>query len=106
MFKTWSEMTDAEREAINRSEDIREARKEAMARGWEDREDDYPMGDPRRCPSHPNVVTSSADGLHDAPCGACEHASWEAEQDEDDPIVARRMGHPVRLSTLDDDTPF
>ena len=33
---------------------------------------DEELGDPRRCPRHPNVVTSSADGLHDAPCGQCE----------------------------------
>jgi hypothetical protein len=35
------------------------------------------VGDPRRCPRHPEVVTSSPDGLHDAPCNLCE-----AEQDE------------------------
>ena len=29
-------------------------------------------GDPRRCPRHPNVPTSSADGMFDAPCGSCE----------------------------------
>lgn len=25
---------------------------------------------------------------------------------EGDPVVARRMGHPIRLSQMDDDTPF
>jgi hypothetical protein len=29
-------------------------------------------GDARRCPRHPEVVTSSPDGLFDTPCGACE----------------------------------
>lgn len=33
------------------------------------------MGDARRCPSHPNEVTSSPDGMFDAPCGQCEHES-------------------------------
>jgi hypothetical protein len=37
------------------------------------------LGDPRRCPRHPHVKTSSNDGMHDAPCGACE-----AEMDLDD----------------------
>lgn len=27
---------------------------------------------PRRCPRHPDQVTSSDDGVFDAPCGACE----------------------------------
>lgn len=35
------------------------------------------LGDPRRCPIH-GCVTSSPDGLHDAPCGGCE-----AEMDEE-----------------------
>jgi hypothetical protein len=38
------------------------------------------MGDPRRCPHHPGVQTSSPDGMFDAPCGACEaesDASWQ-----------------------------
>ena len=34
---------------------------------WESR-----YGDPRRCPRHPGVETSSPDGLHDAPCPLCE----------------------------------
>jgi hypothetical protein len=36
------------------------------------------QGDPRRCPRHPNVVTSSPDGMFDAPCGACEAETDEA----------------------------
>lgn len=38
-------------------------------------------GDPRRCPRHPHVQTSSPDGLHDAPCGECEA---ESEREADD----------------------
>ncbi len=42
-------------------------------------------GDPRRCPAHPEVTTSSPDGLFDAPCGKCEAEmdGWE----EDAPAV-------------------
>lgn len=29
-------------------------------------------GDPRHCPIHRHVMTSSPDGMHDAPCGECE----------------------------------
>jgi hypothetical protein len=29
-------------------------------------------GDPRRCPHHPEVQTSSPSGLFDAPCHLCE----------------------------------
>lgn len=35
-------------------------------------------GDPRRCPHHPHVTTSSPDGLFDAPCGECEAEQYEA----------------------------
>lgn len=35
------------------------------------------QGDPRRCPRHPNIVTSSPDGMHDAPCGACEYEMYD-----------------------------
>lgn len=40
------------------------------------------LGDPRRCPRHPDQKTSSNDGMFDAPCGKCEHEietgqSWE-----------------------------
>ena len=37
-------------------------------------------GDARRCPRHPHVKTSSADGMHDAPCGECEAAmdDWDS----------------------------
>jgi hypothetical protein len=44
--------------------------------------DDLFTGDPRRCPRH-GTVTSSDDGMFDAPCGTCEaemDAQWEAER--------------------------
>lgn len=70
-------------------------------------------GNARVCPSHPWVVTSSPDGMFDCPCGVCE-AEMENmgphDQEpvvEDDPIIGRRMGHPVYLSQVeDDDVPF
>jgi hypothetical protein len=34
-------------------------------------------GDPRRCPSHPHVRTSSDDGMFDGPCWVCEQAMNE-----------------------------
>lgn len=36
--------------------------------------DDYPSGDPRRCPAHPDIVISSPDGLFDGVCAECEAA--------------------------------
>ncbi len=45
---------------------------------------DDASGDPRRCPVHPEVQTSSPDGLHDTPCGLCEYAiDLEAEESPD-----------------------
>lgn len=44
-------------------------------------EDVPPTGDPRRCQFHPHVRTSSADGMHDAPCGECEAESDLAAAD-------------------------
>lgn len=50
-----------------------------------------PEGDPRRCPRHPQVPTSSADGMFDAPCGVCE-----TEMDAD----AHRPDFDTALSTF------
>jgi hypothetical protein len=81
----------------------------------------FPEGDARRCPSHPNVKTSSPDGMFDAPCGRCEYEmsldadaeyastlidAQEAAETEHNPIVAYRMGHPIYLSDIPDDCPF
>jgi len=42
-------------------------------------------GDPRRCPYHGEII-SSPDGLHDAPCGACEAAMDEEPGAEPTPF--------------------
>jgi hypothetical protein len=58
---------------------------------WQDRQDDEgaALGDPRRCPRHPGEVTSSRDGMFDAPCGACEWAGQdEYEARRDGPSLA------------------
>ena len=53
-------------------------------------------GDPRRCPIHLHVETSSPDGMFDAPCHECESEAWEAYCDEQTaiegprPVVERR----------------
>lgn len=40
------------------------------------------LGDPRRCPVHPHVATSSPDGMFDTPCYECEgEMALQAEQD-------------------------
>lgn len=99
-----------------------------------DAHDRFDYGDARRCPRHPHITTSSPDGMFDAPCNACEremercplgcdaYADADSRCDacnaalalgddfmahaDDDPVVALRMGHPVRLSDIDDDVPF
>lgn len=75
-------------------------------------------GDPRRCPVHPWINISDPLGMFDAPCGRCEYEMEvghdlddtegpDQAPDPNDPVVATRMGHPVRLSDLpDDDIPF
>ena len=37
------------------------------------------LGDPRRCPRHPNTVTSSNDGMFDGLCPHCESEMDEQE---------------------------
>ena len=79
-------------------------------------DDFYYTGDARRCPAHPWIATSSPDGMFDAPCGRCEYESEvgaladdegpDQPPSDDDPVVALRMGHPIRLSQMDDDIPF
>ena len=83
--------------------------------GWYDDADYEPSGDPRRCPVHRHVVTSSADGLHDAPCGECEAAGDVDDVDTEhalalleadaDPIVVSHLDHPL-YRDFDDDIPF
>lgn len=48
--------------------------------GYEEHErDSQYLGDARRCPRHPNIKTSSDDGMHDGLCGECE-AEMDDEQ--------------------------
>ena len=84
-------------------------------------EDEYmgSFGDPRRCPRHGEVI-SSADGMHDGVCGACEHAydeqeareQWEAlPQVERDRLTAQaeaaEAAYRARFAPAsDDDIPF
>ena len=51
-------------------------------------------GDPRRCPHHPHVTTSSPDGMFDAPCGECESEMHElhCEEMEREEAQARLRG--------------
>jgi len=87
--------------------------------GWEEHcahEEGAMYGDPRRCPRHPHVKTSSDNGMFDAPCGECE-ADMDADYHEAvfDEEVAKgcmpcpypELPAPVRLAPLeDDDIPF
>lgn len=66
------------------------------------------LGDPRRCPRHPQVQTSSPDGMFDAPCGACEFEMEEHYGANDpepmptyDTLAERNMDKET-----DDDCPF
>lgn len=47
---------------------------------------DIMIGDARICSIHPNVKTSSPDGMFDAPCNVCESlmdAAYQAHLDEE-----------------------
>lgn len=67
------------------------------------------FGDPRRCPHHPTEITSSPDGMFDAPCGYCEHEGEHGEEDEECVPTVR---DPARADTIpapadtEDDIPF
>jgi hypothetical protein len=43
--------------------------------------DSQNLGDPRRCPRHPHVATSSPDGMFDGLCGECEAEMDMAAED-------------------------
>lgn len=60
------------------------------------------IGDPRRCPRHPHVATSSPDGMFDTPCGECEFASEEAWAKEEDAKDAAR--YPGGRCAYDNDS--
>lgn len=59
--------------------DFEREQREAAEAAWE-----RGYGDVRRCRKHPEVKTSSDDGMFDAPCGRCESEmedAWQAEMD-------------------------
>jgi len=53
-----------------------------MRDGKEVIEEDFDVlyGDPRRCPHHPHITTSSPDGMFDTPCNECECNSDRCEE--------------------------
>lgn len=61
------------------------------------------QGDPRRCPVHPNVKTSSDDGMFDCPCGVCE-----MEMDDDVEPGSYERPSPVEppCAPGEEDIPF
>lgn len=81
-----------------------------------------PQGDPRRCPVHPHVMTSSDDGMFDGVCGECEYLMGQtAEEWKYDPENPRRPYcgyetlilfpeprylHVARCVDVEDDIPF
>lgn len=100
---------------------------------WEaqhERDGDWYDGDPRRCRVHPEIVTSSPDGIFDGLCWKCEQAADGAYDDltieeqaadtwgqieacdpvapDDDPSVPAKDA-PAELPDgpwIDDDIPF
>lgn len=64
-------------------------------------------GDPRRCSVHPSEVTSSPDGMFDAPCGYCE-AAMETDEGYERDLEAMRAEHKANLKPVvgNDDIPF
>lgn len=75
---------------------------------WEEEHADCgaSLGDPRRCPVHPQYVTSSPDGMFDAPCDLCE-AGMDADCEHGTTELGddlRATGPEVELN--DDDLPF
>ena len=55
-------------------------------------------GDSRRCPIHPHVLTSSADGMFDGLCGECE-TEMDARR-EDDTALDRAANVLTHLAKL------
>ena len=79
--------------------------------------DDFYTGDPRRCAVHPNVATSSPDGLFDAPCPECEFAmdedaardawdSWTPEERARFEAIEVPKVADADVFLADDDIPF
>lgn len=82
---------------------------------WERREDEDERagifyGDPRRCKSHPEIVTSSPDGMFDGLCWKCEQAA-DGAFDEEPPADGEALKLEPAPAPLvgpfdDDDIPF
>lgn len=72
------------------------------------------VSDPRRCRWHPEVVTSSADGMFDGLCGLCEgerdaeRAECDAVEAMDDPRAPTPAAAPAygKLPVAEDDVWF
>ena len=75
------------------------------------------LGDPRRCPTHPEVVVGSPCGLYDGLCDKCEAACHEAASEEGEASRTAEHGdeereHEDRVAELrergraDDAIPF
>jgi len=56
------------------------------------------LGDPRRCPRHPDQKTSSPDGMFDAPCGKCEHEMETGQTWEEYETWLREVHVPMVLA--------
>jgi hypothetical protein len=65
-----------------------------MSNSYDDAFEFFASGDARRCPRHPHIKTSSDDGMHDAPCGACEAAM----SDDDEFTDTCRARNPMIVS--------
>ena len=58
------------------------------------------LGDPRRCPRHPEAATSSPDGMFDTECNLCEAEMDMGAMGEGDPN--RYVKRPVAEVTTED----
>lgn len=64
------------------------------------------MGDARRCPVHPRVVTSSANGMFDAPCPACEAVMDMPSREELAALAEETVEDPLPDVKLDTGNPW
>jgi hypothetical protein len=74
---------------------------------YDDREADIIFGDSRRCPAH-GCVTSSPNGMFDAPCPECEAAMYADEPWPEDgtTVLDDLSDDPYTDYDHDDDLPF
>ena len=66
------------------------------------------QGDPRRCPRHPNVITSSPDGMIDGLCGDCEYGdNFDSDGYDDEVFIGVVAPRPTPAPVWSyDDIPF